>query len=639
MALPKIQSNLKKDDDLKDSIKISLPIITENIKLFISRLSESADIKSAGMIKPSGKTDVEKEKDNDSISAKDSLKISLENITKNIKLPIGGLIESIKKKFIQNEFVIDKQLEIDGLKKQQLEEQEKLKIELESKGFDPKLIEEKLNELIEVQKQSIDKLEKEKKTSVDKKEESLFRRAASGFYSKGIGVLEGIKKGITGLGDKFKSNMEDLNGEELILGFGSLLLLLRTRLKDFFENIFNSFRAINILQKIPGLGRLNRLFISLNKVIPKILGTIGRLLRFIPVLGKILGPLSRVIGRIFPFSAIIMSTIDFIRGFFKGFTETEGNIFKKMLVGIKEGLIGLVTGLINVFLDLPKTFIAFLLEKLGFQNISDALRSFSFAEVWETGFRSIVDFLSRLGKNILDLLTGKISFKELGNSILEPIKTIFGMIRTAISNILDSVKNIINDIVDKLPIPSGIKNRIKSTLGLKAEDNLPERTVERLQELESRSTNRFFGRLSGDEEVELEELRGRLAAGRLDTGKLQETNENTESLISVDSNSPRRRGLTNEQKEKLRETRERNVARRLALDDADKIQPMLRNDADAINQNSLDVQTTERAAAQASANLLSELSSTTVNNANVNNNTIMSVPAQDRTERALYSFA
>jgi hypothetical protein len=66
---------------------------------------------------------------------------------------------------------------------------------------------------------------------------------------------------------------------------------------------------------------------------------------------------------------------------------------------------------------------------------------------------------------------------------------------------------------------------------------------------------------------------------------------------------------------------------------------MLRNDADAINQNSLDVQTTERAAAQASANLLSELSSTTVNNANVNNNTIMSVPAQDRTERALYSFA
>lgn len=94
-----------------------------------------------------------------------------------------------------------------------------------------------------------------------------------------------------------------------------------------------------------------------------------------------------ILGRIFIPIGIIMGLVDIISGTIDGFTAESGNIADKILGGFYGAYKGLINGLIMMPLDLLKDGISWIAEKLGFENFSGMLDSFSFKDL----FSNMVD--------------------------------------------------------------------------------------------------------------------------------------------------------------------------------------------------------------------------------------------------------
>jgi len=158
--------------------------------------------------------------------------------------------------------------------------------------------------------------------------------------------------------------------------------------------------------------------------------------KFASIFGKILGKI------FFPIT-IIMSLWDF----FKGFSETEGDILDK----IGGGLGQLVKGLIGMPLDLIKSAISWVMGALGFEQ----------AEAWLDSF-SIGDMLAGFVKTAFEVLTYPITYvqKLLGN-IWDGIKGVFGGIWDVIAGIFtgdfsrigDGIMSIFGGVWDLVTAP------------------------------------------------------------------------------------------------------------------------------------------------------------------------------------------
>ena len=99
------------------------------------------------------------------------------------------------------------------------------------------------------------------------------------------------------------------------------------------------------------------------------------------------GKISRVVGKVFAPIAVITTAWETITGAIEGWKE-DG------ILGALEGAInGFFTSLITVPLDLVKSAVAWVLEKLGFDKESEALKSFSFTELFTNMTGAIFDFI------------------------------------------------------------------------------------------------------------------------------------------------------------------------------------------------------------------------------------------------------
>lgn len=175
--------------------------------------------------------------------------------------------------------------------------------------------------------------------------------------------------------------------------------------KDFFtatkeggpiKSIGNFFNGIGEFTKF--LPRIN--FEALKAAIGSIedgtglLGFFGSVQKFLAPLLKPFATVLKVITR--PFTQILLSAIDFIVGFFKGFFNTEGDFGTKVLAGIEGGIIGIIKGITDaidlLFIKLP----AFIAEKLGFKNAADKLREFSLSALVEPAFEAVKNFFKNL---------------------------------------------------------------------------------------------------------------------------------------------------------------------------------------------------------------------------------------------------
>ena len=186
---------------------------------------------------------------------------------------------------------------------------------------------------------------------------------------------------------------------------------------------------------------------------------------FAPVT-KFLGTVGKIVGSklLFPLFALF----DFIKGFFDGFRKTadETRSFgQRILDGIGEGILQIIRGFLTIPLDLLKDGVAFIIGKLGFSATADAMKDFSFTELFNNivsyfiskdgfikditdffveGYNDIKTFFANIGADAAQIFTNiKNSFME---EVVQPISNIGDTIKTKAMEIAEGIDNFIADV-------------------------------------------------------------------------------------------------------------------------------------------------------------------------------------------------
>lgn len=166
-------------------------------------------------------------------------------------------------------------------------------------------------------------------------------------------------------------------------------------LKFSFKIVFTPLRLLIGAFKFGAkvMGKIGPTFMKVVKtvtgVFSKLFGFIGKVVK--GILG-LLGPFGAVLKMLFFPVTIIMGIIDGIKGFMEGYKD--GGI----LDGIFTAIGNIIGGLVGLPLDLIKNIIAFIAEKLGFENIAEAMKDFSFKDAIKNIFGGIVDFFANIPK-------------------------------------------------------------------------------------------------------------------------------------------------------------------------------------------------------------------------------------------------
>ena len=119
---------------------------------------------------------------------------------------------------------------------------------------------------------------------------------------------------------------------------------------------------------------------------------IGKLITTMKSIFKAAFSFGRTLGRLFYPITILISVFDTLKGALSGFDKYKDKGFLEGIIGgLFGGLSGFLTGFIGMPLDLLKDAISWIASKLGFENFSKQLDSFSFSEMIGKLFTSITD--------------------------------------------------------------------------------------------------------------------------------------------------------------------------------------------------------------------------------------------------------
>ena len=160
---------------------------------------------------------------------------------------------------------------------------------------------------------------------------------------------------------------------------------------DFFKPIRTFFSAEGPLARVVGMVKNAFSFASEGSGFLKTLRTIGR------VVGRLAWPIT-----------LIMGVIDSITGAFKGFVNTDGTIAEKLLMGLLGGISGLLEGIVGMPLDLLKGAVAFILDKMGFENAAEFLKGFKFTDIIRDIIMSPIVMLKRAFNGIIELIAAAV---------------------------------------------------------------------------------------------------------------------------------------------------------------------------------------------------------------------------------------
>lgn len=124
------------------------------------------------------------------------------------------------------------------------------------------------------------------------------------------------------------------------------------------------------------------------------------LLKLFKGVGRFLGPLGLII-------TAVIATFQTVEGFLKGYEEGG------FLGGLEGAVKGFVDSIIAAPLDLLREIVAWISDKLGFKLTAQALRDFSFSELFDRMITSIFDGL----QNVVDVVVDIFSFPEDGGPL------------------------------------------------------------------------------------------------------------------------------------------------------------------------------------------------------------------------------
>ena len=226
-------------------------------------------------------------------------------------------------------------------------------------------------------------------------------------------TLEGLRSTFRNTKEFIEYTKEDAKGA--ITGPGTVIGALKAFKIDlvktiknstFFKYISSGFGLLDAGADAPAgaqkVGLLTRLLATFKPLID-----LSKTLAKLPVIASVLGVFGKggtflkSLGRLFYPLTIIIGIFDTVKGFYRGFFgldleegDTVPDTFlEKFVSGIKGGLTGLVNSIIGAPLDLLKNGVAFILKKMGFDETAEAMKNFSFSDLFADIIAIPFDFI------------------------------------------------------------------------------------------------------------------------------------------------------------------------------------------------------------------------------------------------------
>ena len=187
---------------------------------------------------------------------------------------------------------------------------------------------------------------------------------------------------------------------EAIVGIADFMWTLSTRIGAWIglEKIAKIFtgkegpltqRVTKWITKLTGKGsffaKIGNIFSKIGGLFAKIPG-MGKIMKFIKGAAKFL-------GKIFVPVTVVMALWEAVTGFMKGFGETEGNFFQKMLGGIGGALKGLLDFFVFGIAEMVQDAIVWLLELFGFDGAATAVGDFNLVGMIKEKVFAVIDWL------------------------------------------------------------------------------------------------------------------------------------------------------------------------------------------------------------------------------------------------------
>ena len=242
-------------------------------------------------------------------------------------------------------------------------------------------------------------------------------------------IKTGISTRITALGTSIGALLDDLKlrfavNPETTLGKAI------ARIKGVFSILGQ--RIQNIIKPIVTVSTMigETIRPALSKVRLFFTGIGNKVKRFGSIVAKIAG----VVGKVFAPIAIVMTAWEAITGFIEGWKE-DG-----ILGGLEGAITGFFTSLVTIPLDLVKDAVAWVLKKFGWDEEAEALKSFSFTDLFKKAigavfdvFKGAVNWVKKLFKDpvaaIKDLWNGLYGEEGIINTIVwKPISKVINWV-------------------------------------------------------------------------------------------------------------------------------------------------------------------------------------------------------------------
>ena len=242
-------------------------------------------------------------------------------------------------------------------------------------------------------------------------------------------IKTGISTRITALGTSIGALLDDLKlrfavNPETTLGkaiarIKGVFSILGQRIQNIIKPIVTVSTMIGETIR-PALSKVRLFFTGIgNKV--KLFGSIVK--RIAGIVGKVFAPI-----------AIVMTAWETITGFIEGWKE-DG-----ILGGLEGAITGFFTSLVTIPLDLVKDAVAWVLKKFGWDEEAEALKSFSFTDLFKKAigavfdvFKGAVNWVKKLFKDpvaaIKDLWNGLYGEEGIINTIVwKPISKVINWV-------------------------------------------------------------------------------------------------------------------------------------------------------------------------------------------------------------------
>jgi hypothetical protein len=198
-----------------------------------------------------------------------------------------------------------------------------------------------------------------------------------------------------------------------------------TKISDGFSEVIKFFPRIDFSKLLSAFGSFENG--------TGLLGFFGKIVGF---LDPLLAPIKKIIGlALRPMFQLFLSLIDFVVGFYQGFTSEDGNLVEKLGAGLEGGIKGVIKGFTQAIDLILIEFPAWILKKLGFSGVAEGLKKFKLTDLVDPVWETIKNY-----------------FKKLFN---DPAGTLGGNLMSAANVVNDFIKSVLRSI---LPTANSNKN-------------------------------------------------------------------------------------------------------------------------------------------------------------------------------------